>query len=164
MARWCCLIYRPSLVVIFALAVSAFGEQPGQLAHVDLSVSSALPLTSSVQTSATIAAPPSLSAHDHFVNRLWLTSAIAMLGATAADAGTSWSYNEGNGILASHNGSFGARGLGIKMGTAGGLLVPQYLLRHHKDFRSKFIAANFAEAGIFGVTAIHNVRLVNSLK
>ena len=151
---------------LFLLAITSTGvaQQPGQLARATFSVPASLPLAPAGQPSSALAEIPAVSPHDRFMNRLWLTSVATMVAATAADASTSWSYREGNGILASHNGTFGAKGVGIKAGVTGALLVPQYFLRHHSELRSKFIAANFVGAAIFGVTSIHNVRVVNSLK
>ncbi len=94
--------------------------------------------------------------HDRKVNRIWGGSMIAMLAATSMDAGSSWGKREGNPLLASSDGTFGPKGLSIKMGIAAGVIVPELLLRHHKDLKSKFAIGNFAEATIFSGVAIHN--------
>ena len=70
-----------------------------------------------------------------------------MAAGTGADAATSWHKSESNGLLASSDGTFGAKGLGIKAGLAGGLLLPQILFRKHKDLRTAFTVGNFAQAG-----------------
>ncbi len=98
------------------------------------------------------------TAHDRMVNRIWIASMLAMVGATSLDAGTSWGKREANGFLASSDGTFGAKGLGIKAGMAVGVLVPEILLRH-KDLKSKFAVGNFAEAAIFAGVSIHNLRI-----
>ena len=79
-----------------------------------------------------------------------------MAAGTGADAATSWHKRESNGLLASSDGTFGAKGLAIKAGLAAGLLVPQILFRKHTDLRTAFTVGNFAQAGIFTGVAIHN--------
>jgi hypothetical protein len=64
---------------------------------------------------------------------------------------------ERNPLLASSDGTFGARGIGIKFGLAGASLVPQLLLRNHKELRKVFAIANFVDAGIFAGVAAHNM-------
>ena len=91
------------------------------------------------------------------MDRIWVGSMVTMLAATSFDAGSSWGKREGNPLLASSNGTFGAKGLSIKMSLAAAVIVPEVLLRHHKDMKSKFAIANFAEAGLFTGVAIHNL-------
>lgn len=95
--------------------------------------------------------------HDRHVNRIWIASMIAMAAASGFDAGTSWGKFESNGLLASPDGTFGARGLSIKAGVAAAIIVPQILLHKHKDLRAKLAAGNFAGAGVFTGVAIHNL-------
>ena len=95
--------------------------------------------------------------HDRKVNRIWVASMLSMVAATSLDAGSSWGKREGNALLASSDGTFGAKGLSIKAGVAAGLIVPEILLRHHKDLKAKFAVGNFAEAALFGGVAIHNM-------
>lgn len=90
------------------------------------------------------------------VQRIWIGSVCAALAASAADAASSWGKQESNPLLASPDGTFGARGLAIKAGIAGALLLPQWLLRRHKQLRTGFIAGNFADAAVFSAAAIHN--------
>ena len=84
---------------------------------------------------------------------------VAMAGATAFDAGSSWHKRESNSLLASSDGTFAGKGLAIKTSIGVGILAPQILFRKHKDLRSAFSIGNFAEAGIFTGTAIHNLTL-----
>ncbi len=100
--------------------------------------------------------------HDRMINRIWIASMLAMAAATGMDAGTSWGKREGNSLLASSDGTFGAKGLSIKAGVAAGVIVPQVLLRRHKYLRSKFAIGNFAEAALFGGVAIHNAGIAAS--
>ncbi len=95
--------------------------------------------------------------HDRTVRRVWVSSICAMVAATALDAGTSWGKYETNSLLASSDGKFGAKGITMKAGFAGAVIVPQIFLRKRKDLRTKFAIANFAEAAAFSGIAIHNM-------
>ena len=97
--------------------------------------------------------------HEQRLKYLWIASIFAMAAGTGADAATSWHKRESNGLLASSDGNFGAKGLGIKAGLAGGLLLPQILFRKHTDLRTAFTIGNFAQAGIFTGMAVHNLRI-----
>ena len=133
--------------------------QPGQIAAVPEAVLSprlAPGINSSAITPKT--SIPSLEErHDKKVNRIWIASMLAMGAATSLDAGTSWGKREGNSLLASSDGTFGAKGLSIKAGVGAGIILPQILLRRHKDLKSKFAIGNFAEAALFGGVAVHNM-------
>jgi hypothetical protein len=95
--------------------------------------------------------------HSRTLNHLWIASMVAMAGASGMDAATSWGKLEGNSLLASPDGRFGARGVSIKVGIAAGVIIPQILFRRHKDLRMAFSVGNFAQAAIFGGIAIHNL-------
>lgn len=95
--------------------------------------------------------------HDRTMQRVWIASMLAMAGATAFDAASSWGKSEGNGFLASADGSFGARGLSIKAAIAAAVIVPQLLLRRHKELNRRFLTGNFVQAGIFTAVSIHNL-------
>ncbi|MDQ2774713.1 MAG: hypothetical protein M3Y57_07290 [Acidobacteriota bacterium] len=95
--------------------------------------------------------------HDRTMQRLWIGSMLAMAGATAFDAASSWGKSEGNGFLASPDGTFGARGLSIKAAIAAAVIVPQLLLRRHKELNMKFLTGNFVQAGIFTAVSVHNL-------
>jgi hypothetical protein len=94
----------------------------------------------------------------HF-RRLWVASIVAMTAGTAADAYSSWHKRESNSFLASADGTFGAKGVSLKAGIAGAVLVPQILLRHHRDWHLPFAASNFVEAGIFAGATAHNLNV-----
>jgi hypothetical protein len=145
--------------VLFA-ADSAKAPQPGQLASADVSPlpESAAPSSSSAVAPATTIAKTE-DRHERMMNRLWITSLVAVAAATSVDAGTSWGKLEGNSFLASSNGTFGAKGLGIKMGVAGAVIVPQICFRKHKELRSFLIIGNFGEASIFSAAAAHNLTI-----
>ncbi len=94
--------------------------------------------------------------HEQRLKCLWITSIFAMAAGTGADAATSWHKKESNPLLASSDGTFGAKGIGIKAGVAGGVLLPQILFHKNKDLRTAFTIGNLAQAGLFSGIAIHN--------
>ncbi|MGH9584111.1 MAG: hypothetical protein ACRD4O_14380 [Bryobacteraceae bacterium] len=91
------------------------------------------------------------------VQRLWMGSICAVLAASAFDAASSWGKREANPLLASSNGNFGARGLAMKGGIAAAVLAPQWWFRKHKQLRTAFILANFADAAVFTAVSAHNL-------
>ncbi len=95
--------------------------------------------------------------HDRRVNRIWLASLLAVAASTSMDAATSWGKHEGNGFLASSNGTFGARGISIKAAMLAAVVVPQIAFRHHQGLKTKFAIGNLIEAGIFTGVSIHNL-------
>jgi hypothetical protein len=91
------------------------------------------------------------------LGKLWKVSLLALAGATAADAVSSWNRPEANPILRNSNGQFSTQGVGIKIGLAGTVAVTQYLLaRKGPKYERVATFANFAAAGVFGAAAIHN--------
>lgn len=100
--------------------------------------------------------------HDRLMNRLWVASMISAVAGTSLDAASSWGLTEGNGLLASSNGQFGAKGLALKAGLATAMLVPQICLRKHQDVRRAFTIANFAQGAIFTGISVHNFQLRNT--
>ncbi len=92
--------------------------------------------------------------------RLWISSVVAIAGASAFDAGTSWGKMEGNGFLASSNGTFGMKGVSIKAAIAAAVLIPQVVVgRHHPQLWRRFTVGNFAEAGMYGAIGAHNTTI-----
>ena len=55
----------------------------------------------------------------------WMWSALALTAASFADVHSSWGKVEANRLLRSSNGTFGAKGLGIKMGIVSSILIGQ---------------------------------------
>jgi hypothetical protein len=82
---------------------------------------------------------------------------VAAAAATSFDAATSWGKLESNSLLASRSGTFGAKGVGIKVGLQAGLLIPQIWLRKHRELRTAFVVGNFAETGVYSAAAVHNL-------
>ncbi|MBV9266798.1 MAG: hypothetical protein JO061_11575 [Acidobacteriaceae bacterium] len=149
-----------ALSLAIALCPSIFAQtQPGELAASNTSVSTlqaASLVSAPIRAGVTVAHPQ--DRHDRTVNRIWLSSMFAIVASSGFDAATSWGKREGNGLLASSDGTFGGRGLSIKAGMAAAVLVPELILGHrHRDLRTKFAVGNFAEAGIFTAVSIHNL-------
>jgi hypothetical protein len=156
--------------VILAIVFSSLGAyaqapvQPGQIAlrtaavepvangPIVLSSTGELPYERSLQPARSLRSDP-----DRRMATIWKISIATMLAASAWDAATSMGKVERNPLLASSDGTFGARGIGIKFGLAGASLVPQLLLRNHKELRKVFAIANFVDAGIFAGVAAHNM-------
>jgi hypothetical protein len=137
-------------------------RQPGQIAN-DADQSTSVKVMqpgqdfSGAMPKTTIATPE--DTRDRVMNRLWMTSIAALLTATSLDAVTSWGKREGNSLLASSDGRFGAKGLSIKAGSAAAVLIPQVLWRKHKDLKPAFAAGNIAEASIFAGVSVHNLQV-----
>ncbi len=138
---------------------AATPPQPGQLA----TAATIAPLTANTSAAGAPIVAPSVTIaqgdtrHDRIMKGLWISSVVAAIAGTSFDAASSWGKLESNGLLASSNGTFGAKGLSIKAGVAAGVIVPQILLRKHKELRTAFIIGNFGEGAIFSAAAIHNL-------
>ncbi len=157
------LVLKSAAAVLFTASTGTLFAQsvtkPGQIAAAPEAVLSPrlAPAISPSAINPKISIPSFEERHDRKANRIWLGSMLAMGAATGMDAGSSWGKREGNSLLASSDGTFGAKGLSIKAGVAAGVILPQILLRHHKDLKSMFAIGNFAEAALFGGVAIHNM-------
>lgn len=90
------------------------------------------------------------------VSRVWIASTVALLAATSLDAASSWGKYEGNPLLRSGNGTFGAQGVSLKFAIAGAMLAPQLLFRKNRRATKFFTIANFAQAGMFTGIAVRN--------
>lgn len=157
------LVEGIAATIFLVLGVPAFAQaprMPGELAlasNLSTPPAAIIPVAASPLVTANSEAIRAEERHERHVNRIWIASMIAMVAASGYDAGTSWGKQEGNGLLASPDGTFGARGLSIKAGVAAAIIVPQILLHKHKDLRAKFAAGNFAGAAVFTGVAIHNL-------
>jgi hypothetical protein len=85
----------------------------------------------------------------------WMWSAIALTAASFADAGSSWGKLEANGMLRSSNGTFGAKGFGVKMGMVGGILFTQHMLvKKNPSLANAFTFGNYGMSALkVGVAA-----------
>ncbi|HXE15365.1 MAG TPA: hypothetical protein VN633_24785 [Bryobacteraceae bacterium] len=90
------------------------------------------------------------------VSKVWIASTVALLAATSLDAASSWGKYEGNPLLRSSNGTFGAQGVSLKFAIAGAMLAPQLLFRKNRRATKFFTITNFAQAGMFTGIAVHN--------
>jgi hypothetical protein len=95
--------------------------------------------------------------HTRHIRTVWMASIFAMAAGTTADAVSSWHKRESNSLLASSDGTFGGKGVGLKAGMAVGMLAPQIIFRKHRDWHTAFALGNFAEAGIFAGATVHNL-------
>jgi hypothetical protein len=139
--------------------------KPGQIATapgVSLSLRDAEAAASSTSATQKTSIAEISDRHDRVINRMWICSMFAAIAATGADAATSWGKTEGNGLLASQDGTFGAKGLSMKAGLAAGIIMPQILFRKHKDLKSAFALGNLADAAIFTGVSIHNVGIAST--
>jgi hypothetical protein len=80
-----------------------------------------------------------------------------VVAASGMDAASSIGKAEGNPLLASPNGTLGARGISIKAGLSATTLIVEVLSWKHKDMRTKFAIFNFGEAAPFSTVAAHNL-------
>jgi hypothetical protein len=92
-------------------------------------------------------------------HRLWRVSAATYGGAQVADTASSWGRYEGNQLLRSAGGRFGARGVVIKAGISGGVLLAEwFVLRRHPRAARSLAFVNFASAGVVAGAAFYNSR------
>jgi hypothetical protein len=132
---------------------------PGQLAKTAILAKSSL--DTGVETATPVVPKQNIAyvetPHEKRIRLIWLTSIAAMTAGTAADAYSSWHKQESNSLLASSNGTFGAKGVTIKAGIGAAVLVPQIIFRRRHDWHTAFAISNFAEAGIFAGVTAHNL-------
>lgn len=155
---------------MFAAAADADkAPEPGQLASsASIAALSATSLSASPAVANSVSVTPVDSIadvkdrHDRIMNRLWVTSMMSAVAGTSLDAASSWGKLESNSMLASSSGTFGAKGLSIKLSIAAAVIVPQICLRKHKELRTAFVIGNFADATVFAAAAIHNLGIHSS--
>ena len=148
-------ILRPLVALLlfssFLVAADTSGPpEPGRLASASVE-------PPSVKVTHFTNSAASEERHDLRMRHVWIASMAAAVTATSLDAASSWGKLESNSLLAGKNGTFGAKGVGIKAALAAGIVIPQLCLRKHKGLRSAFIAGNLGEAGLFSVAAVHNL-------
>ncbi len=79
----------------------------------------------------------------------WMWSAVALTAASFVDVSSSWGKIEANPLLRSSNGTFGAKGMGIKMGMMGGILLGQHFIAKKNP-----TLANALTVANYGMTAV----------
>jgi hypothetical protein len=124
------------------------GVQPGS--------PQAFPIIRSVDSTPRIAVIRVEEPH-HNTSKLWMISVAGLIGANAFDAASSWGKYESNPLLRSSGGQFGAKGLGLKAASIGGLIVPQLLFHKRHGLERTFSVLNFSLAGMYSGLAIHNL-------
>lgn len=78
------------------------------------------------------------------------------LGATSADAATSWGRVELNPLLRSADGRFGARGLGLKLGLFGAVELVKWRLAKRYPRERWVRVLSLGPAAAFGGVAVRN--------
>jgi hypothetical protein len=151
-----CVCLLATSAALLAQTVSTPGElsAPSNAASMQLSFDTG-GSTSNVVPKTNIASVE--DPHEKHLRIIWLASIFAMTAGTAADAATSWHKRESNSLLASSDGTFGGKGVAIKGGIGAAMLIPQIVFRKHNDWHTAFAVGNFAEAGIYTGTTIHNL-------
>ena len=117
-------------------------------------------LESRRRTAEFIPAPYGTPAGDDSTGRWkrhWAISAVALVAASALDAGSSWGRNEANPVLQQTGHSFGGRSIGIKLGiTAIPLLLQHLAARNNEGLYKPFALANYGGATFFTGVAVRN--------
>lgn len=89
---------------------------------------------------------------------LWHVSVAAYSGAQAFDAASSLGRIEANPLMRSADGRFGTRGIAIKAGITGAVVLGQYLiLRRRPQARRALAVVNFGVAAGVGVVGARNL-------
>lgn len=90
----------------------------------------------------------------------WKISAVALVGALAADVATSWGKREINPLVPTTGGTFGGRSAGLKIGVTSGALVAQhFFLKKSPQAERAMTFANFGMAGLLTSAAVSNARV-----
>jgi len=96
-------------------------------------------------------------AADQTSMRKWKMSVVPVFASQALDVTSSYGMRELNPMLASSDGSFGAKGAGIKLGAAAGLLGVEYLIvRKYPRSAHVFTKINWSVSIVTTGFAAHN--------
>src|SRR3954453_2390629 len=94
---------------------------------------------------------------------LYRSSIIALAAANAIDIGSSWGGREMTPMLRSADGTFGARGTGIKLGVLAGMISTEmWLIRKYPNSDMVSTPLNLAIAASMSRIAVNNLRNRNS--
>jgi hypothetical protein len=89
---------------------------------------------------------------------LYRTGQVALVLANSFDVGSSWGKHELNPLLASQNGTFGARAASIKIGVVGlGIVGSELVLRKHPRLKPYVSFADYTVAAVETAAAMHNL-------
>jgi hypothetical protein len=120
-------------------------------------------LTANLSSAEVIEHPHNLKEESRIeqkAQKRWMWSAIALTAASFADVHSSWGKSEANGLLRSSNGTFGAKGLGIKAGMVGGILLGQHLIvSKNPKLAGATTFANYGMAGLKLSVATRNYQI-----
>lgn len=83
-------------------------------------------------------------------------SVVANVAGTGADAASSWGGQELNPVLGP---SFGGKALMLKGAVAAGVFGIEWVIVKKTHSKKAVTLMNFAQAGLFGGAAIHNVKV-----
>jgi hypothetical protein len=156
-----------ALVAILS-SLSMHGQvlgQPGQPA-IETARASGVPEVIRISETGELVAPvstqfrPAASIGDRSGQRsamVWKISIATVVGASVWDAASSYGKREGNPLLRSADGTFGGKGIAMKAGLTGALLIPQYMFRNQKNLRKIFTVMNFVNTGALTAVAAHNM-------
>jgi len=96
-------------------------------------------------------------AADQTAMRRWKMSVVPVFASQALDVTSSYGMRELNPMLASSDGSFGAKGAGIKLGATAGLLGVEYLIvRKYPRSARAFTKINWTVSIVTTGFAAHN--------
>jgi len=92
--------------------------------------------------------------------KVWKVSLMVLAASSAGDAASSWGGPEANPILANNRGRFAARGVVIKLGVLGAVI----LIQTHSAKRAPSIApwlalGNAGTSALFTWATVHNMRV-----
>jgi hypothetical protein len=92
---------------------------------------------------------------------LWGLSAAVLIAGASMDVASSYGHPEQTGYLRSPDGTFGARGAGLRFGIVGGGLLSQLLIaRKHPSGYAAGAAMNFAVGPVLAGISIRNRRTI----
>jgi hypothetical protein len=96
-------------------------------------------------------------AADQTSMRRWKMSVVPVFASQALDVTSSYGMRELNPMLASSDGSFGAKGAGIKLGSTAAIVGIEYLLaRNHPRAARIFTKINWSVSIVTAGFAAHN--------
>lgn len=92
-------------------------------------------------------------------DRMYPYSVAAMYSGSMLDAASTWHQREANPLLRSPDGTFGTRGLVVKLAiTTVQVLLERWVMRKHPRTRKAFVIGNFAFGGGYAALAMRNWR------
>lgn len=91
------------------------------------------------------------------LHKFFRVTQAALIAGQSLDCASSWGKYELNPILRSHDGTFGARGLSLKMGITAGTIAAEWFIKRKSAKAETFlIPLNLSVTGLFAGQAVHN--------